>query len=261
MTGNHEPLSRPYGPSDLEPLITSVGVNGTVVVQARQELAETAALLDFAANTEWIRGVVGWVDLTSPEVNQTIDGILRGTGGTWLVGFRHVVHDEPNPNWLIRDDVCRGLEAVAESGLTFDLLVRTRELPAAVTAAKRFPDLRFVVDHLAKPPVSTGGRGDWSRAIREIAVLPNVSCKVSGLVTEADWSSWTEADLTPYVATVLQEFGADRMMWGSDWPVCTLVATYSEVYESSVRILDELVGDKLPWVLGGCATETYRLDS
>jgi L-fuconolactonase len=148
---------------------------------------------------------------------------------------------------------------VAETGLVYDLLVRTRELPAATEAARRLPGLRFALDHLAKPPISTRQIEPWASAISEIASLPNVTCKVSGMVTEADWSSWRAADLTPYIVKAVEMFGADRLMWGSDWPVCTLAATYSEVYETAVEILSDLLGDELESILGKCAASTYGL--
>ena len=260
MIGEYEPLRAPHGPSELAPLLEATGVSGTVVVQARQELDETVALLETAAGTEWVLGVVGWVDLTSPAVPETIDEIVNGPDGSRLVGIRHLVHDEPDPDWLIREDVMRGLAAVAGAGLTYDLLVRTRELPAAIEVAEKLPELRLVVDHLAKPPISTHQVEPWAAALGQIASLPNVTCKVSGLVTEADWSSWTAADLAPYIAAAVDLFGVDRLMWGSDWPVCTLSASYSRVRDVIVGILSGLVGDHLDRVLGGCAIETYRLD-
>ena len=260
MIGEYEPLRTPRGPSDLAPLLEATGVRGTVVVQARQELDETVGLLETAAVTDWVLGVVGWVDLTSPAVPETIDEILNGPGGSRLVGIRHLVHDEPDPDWLLRDDVMRGLAAVAGAGLTYDLLVRTRELPAATGVAQQLPELRFVVDHLAKPPISTRQVEPWAAALGQIAGFPNVTCKVSGLVTEADWSSWIASDLAPYIAEAVDLFGGDRLMWGSDWPVSTLAASYSDVRDVTVGILSDLVGNDLDRVLGGCAIETYRLD-
>jgi L-fuconolactonase len=259
MTDAFEPLRRPYGPFDLAPLLDAVGVTATIVVQARQELEETYSLLEMAATTPWVAGVVGWVDLTSADVAQTIARIREGEHGSRLVGIRHLAHDEPDPEWLIRDDVLRGLSAVAEAGLVYDLLVRTRELPAATEVARRLPGLRFALDHLAKPAISTGQIEPWASAIGEIARLPNVTCKVSGLVTEAGWSSWHSDDLTPYIAHAVEVFGPDRLMWGSDWPVCTLAASYSEVFETAVGILSEHVHDWLDSILGGCAASTYAL--
>ena len=260
MTGVYQQLRRAYRPSDLAPLLENNGVTATIVVQARHELDETHSLLELAATTPWVAGVVGWVDLTSPDVAETIAGIRDGDHGDRLVGIRHLVHDEPDPEWLLRDDVLGGLEAVAEAGLVYDLLVRTRELPAATEVARRLPGLRLVLDHLAKPSISTRQIEPWASAIGEIAGLPNVTCKVSGLITEADWSAWRPAELAPYIGTALEFFGADRLMWGSDWPVCTLAARYSEVFEVTPEILSDLVGDELGWILGGCAAATYDLE-
>jgi L-fuconolactonase len=199
------------------------------------------------------------VDLTSPDVAETITRVRDGDHGDRLVGIRHLVHDEPDPEWLLRDEVLGGLGVVAEAGLVYDLLVRARELPAATEVARRLPGLRLVLDHLAKPSISTQQIQPWASAIGEIAGLPNVTCKVSGMVTEADWTAWRPADLAPYIGTALELFGADRLMWGSDWPVCTLAASYSEVYDATTTILSDLVGDELGWILGGCAAATYGL--
>jgi L-fuconolactonase len=257
LTGDFEVLSRRYGPSDLAPLLEASGVATTIVVEARQELEETTSLLATALETEWIAGVVGWVDLTASDLPDTIAALREGPGGDKLVGMRHVVHDEADPEWLVRDDVFRGLTAIADAGLVYDLLVRTRELPAAVEVVRRLPNLRFVLDHLAKPPIATREIEPWSAAVGEIASLPNVTCKVSGLVTEADWDSWRPTDLSPYVEAVVEMFGPDRLMFGSDWPVCTLAASYSAVFETAVVILTELVGESLDDVLGGTARATY----
>lgn len=257
MTGDYRPLSRPYGTSDLAPLIEEAGVTSTVVVEARTDIDETLSLLEIASRTDWIAGVVGWVDLTDAAVSDTLAEVLENPTGAKLAGIRHPAHDEPDPEWLIRPDVMSGLAALAEAGLTFDLLVRSRELPAATQVARQLPGLRFVVDHIAKPPIATGQLDPWRSLIGDIAALPNVVCKVSGLVTEADWEDWKPADLIPYVAAVVDAFGPDRLMYGSDWPVCTLAASYSAVFETAVAILTELVGESLDDVLGGTARATY----
>jgi L-fuconolactonase len=257
MTGEYEVLRRPFGPSDLAPILESNGVTATVVVQARQELGETHSLLAIASETPWIGGVVGWVDLADVGVSETIADLREGPNGSKLVGFRHLVHDEADPDWLLRDEVVRGLAAVAEAGLVYDLLVRTRELPAAIEVARRLPDLRFVLDHLAKPRIAARETEPWSAAITEIANLPNVTGKVSGLVTEADWTSWVRGDLAPYIEIAVELFGPDRLMFGSDWPVCTLAADYSDVFSATVDILTETVGSDLAPILGECAIETY----
>ena len=260
MTGDYEALKRPFGPSDLAPILESNGVTATVVVQARQELGETHSLLATASETTWIGGVVGWVDLTDPSVSETIAELRGHPNGSKLVGIRHLVHDEADPEWLLRDEVLRGLAAVAEAELVYDLLVRTRELPAAIEVARRLPDLRFVLDHLAKPRIAARETEPWSSAISEIARVQNVTCKVSGLVTEADWTSWGRGDLAPYIDTAVELFGPDRLMFGSDWPVCTLAADYSDVFSATVDILTETAGSELASIFGGCAIETYGLD-
>jgi L-fuconolactonase len=260
MTGDHEPLRRAFDPSHLSPLIDAAGVTGTIAVQARQEVAETHDLLEMAAATPWIVGVVGWVDLTRDDVGETIAEIRDGDHGDRLVGIRHLVHDEPDPQWLLRSDVMRGLAAVADAGLVYDLLVRTPELPAATEVARRLPELRLVVDHLAKPPIASRQIEPWASAIGGIAELPNVTCKVSGLPTEADWATWTASDLAPYIETAVEMFGPDRLMWGSDWPVCTLAASYSQVMETTVEVLADHVGPDVSSILGRCAMATYRLD-
>jgi len=195
-------LRRRYGPEDLEPLLREHGVDGTVVVQARHSLDETRELLDIARTTPLVFGVVGWLDLTGD-----VDAQLRGLDGT-LVGVRHQVHDEPDPEWLLRADVQRGLRAVGAAGLVYDLLVRTRELPAAVETVRRNPELTFVLDHVAKRPADDAA---WADGVAALAELPNVVCKLSGLFTEF-YPPGT-------VARALDWFGADRCMFGSDWPV------------------------------------------
>lgn len=260
MAGADPRLRKPYGPSDLAPLLASTGVEGTVVVQARHTFSETHSLLEIAANTPWVVGVVGWIDLTRPDADETIARIREGDHGRWLVGFRHLVHDEDDPEWLMRDDVQRGLNAIADAGLVYDLLVRTRELPAAIEIGKRLPHLRFVVDHLAKPAVARHEVEPWASTIAGLADLSNVVCKVSGLVTEADWSSWKPADLLPYLEKAVDLFGARRLMFGSDWPVCTLAASYMEVVEVTIELVSDLAGDDLDSVFRGCAVATYGLD-
>jgi L-fuconolactonase len=259
MTGEAAALRRPFGPGDLAPLLRACGVERTVVVQARMDLAETRELLEIAADAGFVAGVVGWVDLAAPDVGDTLAALREGPGGTRLVGIRHQVHDEPDAGWLLRPEVHRGLAAVADAGLVYDLLVRTRELPAAVETARRHPGLRFVVDHLAKPPVATGEIDEWAAAMAPFAQLPHVSCKLSGLVTEADRATWTPADLAPYVARVLGWFGPGRCLFGSDWPVCTLVAPYERVVEALLECLRDLDHGELDAVMGANAVRVYGL--
>ena len=228
-------LRRRYGPDDLEPELRAHGVTGTVVVQARHSLDETRELLAVAAETPFVLGVVGWVDLTDDVARELAD--IDGR----LVGVRHQVHDEPDPAWLLRDDVQRGLAAVGEAGLVYDLLVRTRELPAATETVARNPGVRFVLDHVAKRPRSDVE--SWAKGVQALAQHPNVTCKVSGLFTEADPAAT--------VADALRWFGADRCMFGSDWPVCLLASDYGDAIE--------IVGAD-DNVLAGTAVRTYGLE-
>ena len=259
MTAALDPIVRPFGAEDLEPLLRPAGVDGTIVVQARHDLAETRELLAIAAATTFIVGVVGWVDLTDPHVAETIDALRAEPGGDRLVGVRHQVHDEADPDWLTRADVGRGLEAVEAAGLTFDLLIRPREFPAASTAVHDRPNLRFVLDHMGKPPLRDGDLGPWVAALRGLAARPNVWCKLSGLVTEADWASWRLEDLAPPVAIAIAAFGAQRLMFGSDWPVCLLAASYADVVRTARELTALLGSNERAAVFGGTARDVYRL--
>jgi L-fuconolactonase len=259
MTGAMSPIRRTCGPDDLRPLLAESGVDRTVVVQTRSSLSETEAFLDLAVETDFVAGVVGWVDLTDSNVASTLRALQRRPSGRYLVGIRHQVHDEPDPEWLLRDDVLRGLRAVADAGLVYDLLVRTRELPAAYAVARRFPQLRLVVDHIAKPPIAQRQIDQWAQAITPLADLGNVFCKLSGMVTEAKWATWTVEDLAPYVDRVVGWFGDDRLLFGSDWPVCLLAGSYDDVvaaYRQSVAARPESVQRA---IFGGNAVRLYRL--
>jgi len=177
------------------------------------------------------------------------------------VGIRHLVHDEPDPDWLLRPDVERGIAAVGRAGLAFDLLVRSRELPAATALARRLTDVRFVVDHLAKPPIAQGGRQPWASLLAELGPLHNVAAKLSGLVTEADWTGWATSDLQPYVDVALEVFGPARILFGSDWPVCLLAAPYGVVLATAQTLTGSLSHVERAAIFGGTAEEVYGLAS
>jgi L-fuconolactonase len=255
MTEELAAIRRRFGPEDLEPLLRQNGIDGVVVVQARGSVDETRWLLEIADAAPFVLGVVGWIDLTDGDVADVLADLKSGR----LVGVRHQVHDEPDPAWLLRDDVQRGVAAVGEAGLAFDLLVRTAELAAATETVRRHPDLRFVVDHLAKPPVRTGDIDAWARGLARLAELPNVTCKLSGLVTEADWTAWRSAGLSEYHRQAIGWFGTERCMFGSDWPVCLLAAEYGDVLALLLEVLTGLGKRERADVLGGTATRTYRL--
>ena len=243
LTSEVEQLRRRFGPDDLAPLLDEHRVAATVVVQARASLDETYALLELAAATSFVAGVVGWIDLTG-DFEDAPPG---------LAGVRHQVHDEPDPNWLLRDDVQRSLAAVGEAGLTFDLLVRARELPAAVETVRRHPGVRFVLDHVGKPPLRAGDRDAWSDGVAALAELPNVTCKLSGLFTEAEPGT----SLAPTIEQALRWFGPDRCMFGSDWPVCLLATDYRGTLDLVRNAVPERDRET---VLSGTAIRTYGLE-
>lgn len=256
-------LLRPYTVDDMRPLLRANNVDATVLVQTVSEIEETREFLYLAAETDFIAGVVGWVDLLDPGIATTLAELKALPEGPYLVGIRHQIHDEADPDWVLREQVQLSFEAIAEAGLVYDLLLRTRELPAGIIVARDFPHLRFVIDHIAKPPIATGEIDEWSVLIHEFAALGNVVCKLSGMVTEANPESWTPDDLKPYVQTVLEVFGPDRLMFGSDWPVSTLAAEYGDVISTLRTVLDELgVTDPeaIASIFGRTATHWYGLE-
>jgi L-fuconolactonase len=254
-----DPVRRVFGPRDMQPLLDAANITGTVLVQTVSDEGETREFLRLAASTPFVRGVVGWVDLTSPIVGDALDALLADDNGRFLVGVRHQVHDERDPNWLCRDDVRRGLRAVADRGLSYDLLVRARELPAVVTTVKALPELNFVVDHIAKPTIAAGADGLWAKWMPALAQCPNVMVKLSGMITEADWAAWTPNDLRPFITRIYQWFGADRLMFGSDWPVCLLAGTYQSVIEGLTAAIGTLSVAETAALFGGTAHAFYRL--
>ncbi|MGW6280537.1 amidohydrolase family protein [Kribbella sp. NPDC055071] len=253
-----DPIRRNYSIEDLAPSAAAADVTSTVVVQTVSQLDETVELLEVAAGNDLVAGVVGWVDLTAPDIADTLGALRERPDGAYLKGIRHQVHDEPDVDWLLRDDVQRGLAAVAEAGLVYDLLTKTPHLPAAIQTVRAFPQLTFVVDHISKPVI-----GDpldpWATQLRELAALPNVTCKLSGMVTEAPWSTWKPADLQPYADTVLETFGPPRVMFGSDWPVCLLAATYPQVHELTETLTTHLTPTEQTQIFTTTATTTYNL--
>lgn len=260
MTDELATIRRRFDVGDLRPLLAAAGVDATIAVQAVGSVEETRDLLAAAATSDVVAGVVGWVDLTDPGVGYVLAALRAGPGGSRLVGIRHQVHDEPDPAWLLRPDVQRGIAAVGAAGLVYDLLVRPRELPAAQETARRHPDVRFVIDHLAKPRIA-GGPEDapWAEAMAPFADLPNVHCKLSGMVTEADWTAWRPADLRPYVDRALAWFGAERCLFGSDWPVCLLAATYQQVVDALADALTDLDSGARAAIMGASAARLYGL--
>ncbi|NGN64556.1 amidohydrolase family protein [Streptomyces sp. A7024] len=254
------PIRRDFAMADLEPEARAAGVTRTVLVQTVTVAAETPEFLALAAAHDLVAGVVGWTDLTAPSVAEELARLRELPGGEHLVGIRHQVQGEPDPRWLEREDVLRGLRAVEAAGLTYDLLVLPHQLPAAVTAARAVPGLSFVLNHLAKPPIAAGALEPWAADLRRLAALPNVAAKLSGLVTEADWRHWSVKDLRPYADTALDAFGPDRLMFGSDWPVCRLAASYAEVVEAAEALTDALSPAERDLFRSGTARRVYGLD-
>jgi len=256
-----EPIRQSFRPADLQPLLTASGVDYSVLVQTVPSVEETREFLEIAQDTPFVAGVVGWVDLTDPAVDTTLSELRGGRGGEYLVGIRHMVHDEPDAEWLLRPDVQRGLQAVAHAGLAYDLLLRPRELPAALEVVKAHPHLRFVIDHLAKPEIASGRIAEWAKLIAPFGEQAQVMCKLSGMVTEANWTSWTPDDLRPYVETVLDIFGTERVMYGSDWPVSLLAAEYGRVKSALETALPPLSTAQEAGIFGGNAIRFYRLNT
>jgi L-fuconolactonase len=260
MTGRHAPLRRRYGVGELRAVAEQAGVTATVAVQAATDEGETADLLAAAASSGGlVAGVVGWVDLTAADAAERIAALRARPGGQRLAGIRHQVHDEPDPAWLDRADVRRGLRAVADAGLAYDLLLFPEHLPVARRLAEAVPELVLVVDHGAKPAIAAGAWEPWSGELAALAAHEQVHCKLSGLVTEADWSAWTKADVAPYAARLVELFGPRRLMFGSDWPVCTLAASYDDVLGIARAAVAALSPDERAEVLAGTARRVYGL--
>jgi L-fuconolactonase len=224
----NSPLHRDWLPPDLAPLLSEAGLAGCIAVQARQSLAENRWLLELADHHAIIKGVVGWADLRAPDAARDLAKFVQHPK---FRGVRHVAQDEPDDAFLVRPDFVRGIAELAQFRLTYDLLIFPRQLPAAIELARRFPAQPFVLDHIAKPLIKSGTLSPWREQIRELASLPNVLCKVSGMVTEADHAGWKAADFAPYLDVVFDAFGEDRLMFGSDWPVCLLASNYARTFE------------------------------
>jgi L-fuconolactonase len=250
-------IRRNFGVPDL--LSAATGFDRTVLVQTITVPEETPEFLAIAEATDLIGAVTGWVDLTSPSVADDLAALTDSPNGRWLRGIRHQVQSEPDPRWLCRPDVRRGLQAVSSADLLYELLVVPDQLPAAVDTVAAFPSAPFVLDHCAKPLITTGSLEPWASSIRQLARFENATCKLSGLVTEADWAQWTVDDLRPYVDVVLEAFGPARLMFGSDWPVCLLASSYADVVGAASDLTASLSESEREDVFGGTATRVYGL--
>jgi L-fuconolactonase len=251
-------LYRDYLPETLEPILKECGIAKTILVQASNSLAETDWLLDLADHHQFIAGVVGWLDLTDSGMTEDLEVF---SANPKFKGVRHLVESEPMEDWLAQPEVLRGLQTLEKRGVSYDLLVHTRHLKHVITVAEACPELRLVVDHMAKPPIASGDVGKWAGALKEVAAYPNVCCKLSGLVTEANLTSWRTEDLRPYVEQALDVFGPERMMFGSDWPVCLLAGSYAQVLEAFQSLLRDISDEERAMIFGGNATRFYQLQA
>jgi L-fuconolactonase len=249
-------LKRDYLPADLQAQLVRSGVTGTIVVQARQMLEETAWLLDMADQHTFIRGVVGWLDICSEKLAWQLEEF---GSNPWLVGVRHVVHDEPDDEFMLSPAFIKGMEKLVQYNLAYDLLLFPRHLPRADELVGLFPDQRFILDHISKPPIRSGILDPWREDILALSNHPNVWCKISGLVTEALRENWQYEDFIPFLDVVVEAFGTDRLMVGSDWPVCLLAGEYQQVMDIPVRYFSELAPAEKERIFHLNCMECYEL--
>jgi L-fuconolactonase len=248
-------LKRDFLPEDLHPLLKSIQFDGCIAVQARQSLEETKWLLELAEKHEFIKGVVGWVDLLSDKLPEQLQSFGKHPK---LVGVRHVLHDEPDDEFMLRPQFRRGISQLREFDLTYDLLLFPKHLTPAMQLVKEFPDQPFVLDHIAKPLIAEGRVSPWREDLRQLAKFPNVCCKLSGMVTEARWRQWQPADFRPYMDIVFEAFGSDRLMIGSDWPVCTVSGDYGPTMQLVIDFAQQFPIEVKARILGDNCARFYR---
>lgn len=252
----HEPICRSYLPADLQPHLQACGIDRSVFVQTQHDPAENRWVLGLAEQHDFIAGVVGWVDLSASDCEAQLEEF---TSNDKFVGIRHIVQDEPDEDFIVRPEVIRGLQVLQKHKVPYDLLFYTKHLKHAATLGRQLPDLPMVIDHLSKPNIKDQVTEDWARDLKAAAKCRNIYCKLSGMVTEADWTDWKPADLRPYVETALEAFGPERCMFGSDWPVCELAASYEDVYHALVEVLGPIGESEKKRIFGGTAIEFYGL--
>lgn len=251
-------LRRDYLPPELKPLLAAAGFDGTIAVQARQMVEETEWLLKLAEEHDFIKGVVGWVDLRSPQLREQLEKFSKHPK---LRGVRHVVHDEPDDNFMLRPEFRRGIGQLHEFGLTYDLLLFPKHLPVAVEVVREFSAQPFVLDHIAKPAIRDSQVSPWQEDLKRLAEFPNVFCKLSGLVTEAKWQQWQAQDFHRYLDIVIAAFGTERVMLGSDWPVCTLSGNYSSTMKIATDYIRKFPAEVREQILGGNCARFYGLNA
>jgi L-fuconolactonase len=248
------PLKRDFLPQDLKPLLVDAAFDGSIAVQAQQTVEEADWLLELAEQNNFIKGVVGWVDLCSPNVRTQLEQL---SANKRFVGVRHVVQGEPDDEFMLRPGFRRGIAQLAEFGLVYDLLLFPRHLPVALKLVRQFPEQTFVLDHIAKPAIADAQIEPWGHAIQVLAKCPNVSCKLSGMVTEARWTQWVVADFRPYLDVVFEAFGPDRLMIGSDWPVCTVSGDYASTMDIVMSYIEPLSPRERDGILGANCARVY----
>ena len=257
MSDSMSAIRRDFLPEDLQPLLASLNFDGCIAVQARQSLEETRWLLELADRFSFIKGVVGWLDLCSPELPSQLEHFACHPK---LLGVRHIVQDEPDDEFMLRPEFRRGIAQLREFDLTYDLLLFPKHIPAAVRLVEEFPDQPLVLDHIAKPSIAQGLISPWREDIQRLAQFPNVSCKLSGMVTEAKWQQWQPEDYRPYLDTVAEAFGSDRLMIGSDWPVCLLSSDYASTMQLVIEYIQQFPEEAQAAILGGNCARFYGID-
>jgi len=249
-------LRRDFLPADLHKELRSTGFDGSIAVQAPQTLEETRWLLELAESNDFIKGVIGWVDLCSPNVENQIAEFSRNKK---FVGVRHIVQDELDDQFLLRKEFLRGIETLQQCNKTYDILIYPKHVRTAIRFVRKFPDMRFILDHCAKPFIKKNIISPWKEDIQELAKSLNVYCKVSGMVTEADWKNWKPEDFTPYLDVVFEAFGTERVMIGSDWPVCTIAGNYSNIISIVAEYSQQVSREEQTAIMGGNAQRVYGL--
>ena len=257
MTDAMQVLKQNFMPADLDSLLPQIGFDGCIVVQARQSIEETNWLLKLANENDFIKGVVGWVNLRSPDIDEVLSGYANQKK---LVGVRHVVHDEADDNFMLQPAFQNGIAALKEFNLTYDLLLFAKHIPVALQLVEKFPEQYFVVDHIAKPFISKKEFSPWKEDLKELAKHPNVFCKLSGMVTETKWNDWKADDFKQYLDIVAESFGTNRIMIGSDWPVCTLSGNYSSTMSIVINYANQFSKEISDGILGGNCINFYKTD-
>jgi L-fuconolactonase len=252
------PIYRTFAPQDLKPLLDAAGIDTTVLVQSANSYEDTVSMLTQAELCDWIGAVIGWVPLLEPD--ETTRALERYVQHPKFRGIRHLIHEEPNPDWVVQPQIIESLKLLAERDLIFEVVaVFPNHLKLVPTIAERVPNLRMVIDHLGKPPIKDRQMGAWAEQLVAAAQFPNVYAKLSGLNTAADWETWSAADLKPYIDVAIEHFGADRLMFGSDWPVCLLAGDYAKVWDETNRAIEGRDQAEIDAILGGTAARLYNI--